>query len=144
MKKDTKGKDTPENVELAFEIFRAHGGNKGRTIASLAGRGLRISRPTLDRWAKQNSFQERLVAGDSRFSFEERMMLKLVAQIENYEKYFAAKTEMDNQAVHAYTNLLKTVIELSRKLKLRDKKSTNEELKAEAEKILEAEYGIKR
>ncbi|MDA8087813.1 MAG: hypothetical protein M0Z75_14070 [Nitrospiraceae bacterium] len=141
---DTKGKNTPENIELAFEVFRANGGNKVRTIADLGSRGLRISRLTLDRWAKQNSFYDRLVTGDSRFSFEERMMLKLVAQIEKYEKYFDAKTELDNQAVHAYTNLLKTVIELSRKLKLKEKKSTPEQLKAEAEKILEAEYGIKR
>ncbi len=140
----TKSKDTPENIELAFEVFRASGGNKGRTIAELARRGLRISRPTLDRWAKQHSFGDRLMTGDSSFSFEERMMLKLVAQIENYEKYFGTQKDLDHQAVHAYSNLLKTVIELFRKLNLKEKKSTPGELKAEAEKILEAEYGIKR
>ncbi len=141
---NTKSKDTPENMELAFEVFRANGGNKVRTIAELERLGLRISRPTLDRWARQNSFDDRLMAADSSFSFEERMMLKLVAQIENYEKYFRTKTDLDHQAVHAYSNLLKTVVELSRKLKLKGKKGTPEELKAEAEKILESEYGIKR
>ena len=141
---DTKGKNTPENIELAFEMFRACGGNKGRTIAALEDRGLRISRPTLDRWAERNSFYDRLMTGDSDFSFEERMMLKIVAQIEKYERYFETRTKIDNPAVHAYTNLLKTVIELSRKLNLKKKKTTPEQLKAEAEKILEAEYGIKR
>lgn len=133
-----------DNIQMAFEVFCAQGGNKVRTHDELGRRGLRITRRTLDRWARQNSFYERRMAEDSRFSFEERMMLKLVGQIDKYEKYLDTKNEMDNQAVHAYTNLLKTVIELSRKLKLKDKKSTPEELKHEAEKILEAEYGIKR
>ncbi|MDA8326200.1 MAG: hypothetical protein M0033_08265 [Nitrospiraceae bacterium] len=76
-------------------------------------------------------------------SFEEMMVQKLVAQIEKYERYFESIDGIDNQAVHAYTNLLKTVIGLARK-ETKEKKFTARQLKEEAESILEAEYGIKR
>ncbi|MDA8087914.1 MAG: hypothetical protein M0Z75_14595 [Nitrospiraceae bacterium] len=75
--------------------------------------------------------------------FEKMMVRKLVAQIEKYERYFESIDGIDNQAVHAYTNLLKTVIGLARK-ETKEKKFTARQLKEEAERILEAEYGIKR
>ena len=76
-------------------------------------------------------------------SFEEMMVQKLLAQIKKYERYFDSIDKIDNQAVHAYTNLLKTIIGLSRKQET-GRKISAEAIREEAEKILEAEYGIRR
>jgi hypothetical protein len=75
------------------------------------------------------------------------MLLSLIAQKEKYEKYFDGlpANNMDNQAQFAYSNIIKTVIELSRKLKPKEKQSKDlAEMKRLAEEILESEYGIKR
>lgn len=72
------------------------------------------------------------------------MVKKLVTQIEKYERYFENIDGIDNPAVNAYSNLLKTVIGLARKQQIKENKSTAREIKEEAERILEAEYGIKR
>lgn len=83
--------------------------------------------------------------GKNRPVSEEEIVQKLVTQIDKYECYLAGLDDgkADNQAVFAYTNLLKTIIGFSRKQETGGKISAAA-IKEEAEKILEAEYGIKR
>jgi len=141
-----------KNKDLAFDVYRQMGGNTEGTLRELKKRGLSLTKKTFNDWRKKFRFDERLKeadlerqrAEDSQLSFEEKMMLKLLAQIEKYERYFDSKSGIDNQAVYAYTNLLKTVIELSRKMKPKKQKKDLAEMQREAREILEAEYGIKR
>ena len=145
----TKGKAVRENIDLAFDVYCTHGGNESRTLIELERRGFRLQRATLRDWIKKYRFKERRAeveaerqtAGDSQLSFEQKMLRKLIKQIEKYERYFET-TDIDNQAMYAYTNLLKTVVELSRKVKA--KETDPEEFKKKAEEILESEFGIKR
>lgn len=81
-------------------------------------------------------------------SLEEQMIRSLIRRKREYERYFKASgidpenPGMDNQATNAYTGLIKTIAELSRKA-VRESKDP-EEVKRLAEEILETEYGIKR
>ena len=148
---DTKGKAVRDNLDLAYDIYCDKGGNVSQTIIELERRGLRLSRPTMDKWIADYRFKERFQdanaerqrAADNQLTFEQRMMSKLVSQIEKYEKYLEETTGVDNQATYAYTNLLKVVVELSRKIKVKENRDP-EELRAAAAEILESEYGIKR
>ncbi|MDA8170304.1 MAG: hypothetical protein M0Z48_00545 [Nitrospiraceae bacterium] len=148
---DPKGKAIRANIEMAFGVYCLLGGNVSKTLVELAKRGLKLSRPTMDKWIKDYRFAERMQsadaerqrANDSQLSFEQAMMSKLVAQIEKYEMYLESAPGIDNQATYAYTNLLKTVVELSRKVKVKEDKNP-EALKQAADEILESEYGIKR
>lgn len=76
---------------------------------------------------------------------EQEMLSALVSQKEKYEKYLGEKQgeDIDHKAEHAYTHIIKTIIELSRKLE-QPKEDDPEEMKRIAEEILESEYGIKR
>jgi hypothetical protein len=152
---NTKGIGTPENKEAVFLIYREFGGKQVPKIIEAANKrlGLRLSAPTLYAWEKEGGWAERMKAADKELakardfqgSFEERMMIKLALQIEKYERYFECLEagRMDNQAMYAYTNLLKTVVELSRKVKVKTKKDP-EELRRAADEILKSEYGIER
>ncbi len=92
-------------------------------------------------------------------SLEEKMIRSLLERKKEYEDYFKASVqpddgdseeekkkkkepEIDNQATNAYTGLIKTIVELSRKSPKEAKNPV--ELKRLAEEILENEYGIKR
>jgi|Deesub1362A_J573_1020465.scaffolds.fasta_scaffold00740_25 hypothetical protein len=78
----------------------------------------------------------------SKLSIEERMIKDLLKRKREYEKYFKSIDTIDNQAQSAYTSIIKTIVELSRKT-VRETKSS-EEMKKLAEEILESEYGIRR
>ncbi len=90
--------------------------------------------------------RQRKKAAEDRMGFEQRMVQKLVAQIEKYERYFESREDMgrpmDHPAANAYANLLKTVIALTRKQE--NGISTDGQMREEMERVLEAEYGIKR
>jgi hypothetical protein len=120
-----KGKSVfAESRELAFTCFRKCGGNVEATLRELEKEGLKLSKPTLYEWIEKFNFKERLKNCDAekeriddiRASFEKKMFGKLIKQLEKYETYFDANPDLDNQATYAYTNLLKVVVELSRKI----------------------------
>lgn len=148
-----KGKSyIAENRERAFQVYCDEGGNVEATLRRLEKEhGLKLSKPTFYDWMKKYNFDDRRIkvdlekqkVKDSQISFEEKIMLKLIAQIEKYEAYFENNATIDNQAVYAYTNLLKTIIELSRKRPQKEAKDPAE-MRRLAEEILESEYGIKR
>lgn len=152
----TKGKSVfIESRELAFQTYRECGGNKELTLRELEKKGLKLSKPTLYEWIEKFNFDGRLVKADAenqrtadlQESFEKKMMLKLVGQLEKYEKYFEENTDIDNQATYAYTNLLKVIVEISRRLPAKEglpegqvkKTGLTEETLA---KIKEELYGI--
>lgn len=63
-----------------------------------------------------------------------------------YEEYFKTVIEPDHQALTAYINILKTMVDIARKLAANsneDRKSP-EEIKRASEEILESEYGVRR
>jgi ribosome biogenesis protein Nip4 len=83
-------------------------------------------------------------------SFEEKMIRDLLKRKRAYEKYFRTlvkvedgeeKIEVDNQAQSAYTAIIKTLFELSKKAV--DKTHDPEEMRRLADEILESDYGIK-
>lgn len=141
-----------ENRELAFKVYCEEGGNIEATLRRLEKEGLKLSKPTFYAWTRKFNFEERLknidavrqLVKDSQISFEERMMNDLMKQKDKYEAYFETISGIDNQAQYAYTNIVKTIIELSRKLKPGKETKDPDEMKKLAEEILESEYGIKR
>lgn len=131
---------------MAFNVYCEKNGNMSQTLIELERRGLPVCRKTLTRWAAENRFKDGLKPESGRqqkdIPFDQQMISKLVAQIDKYERYFESIESIDNRAVYAYTNLLKTIVELGRKAKPRGKDP--EGLRKKADEILEAEYGIKR
>lgn len=115
-----KGKAVRENTELAFDVYCEQGGNVPRTLIELERRGLHLARSTFYDWMKEYRFEERRIEveekrqrlGDGNLSHEEQLMLKLEAQVEQYEKYFQTLQKPDNNATFAYTGLLKTISEI--------------------------------
>lgn len=77
-------------------------------------------------------------------SIEEKMLKALIKQKGKYERYLKTQTleGIDHKAEHAYTHIIKTIIELSRKSTITEEKSP-EEMRQAAAEILESEYGIK-
>jgi hypothetical protein len=87
--------------------------------------GYLITKPTLIDWRDKFTWRERAARAeaeeqrgkDASLSAEQKLLVSLIKQAENYEAYFETvpKAAMpDNQAVYAYTNLSKTIIQLSR------------------------------
>jgi hypothetical protein len=79
-----------------------------------------------------------------KLSFEEKMIRDLLKRKRAYEQYFKLKPDntVDNQAQSAYTTIIKTLFELSRKT-LPGAKDP-EEIRRLSEEILESEFGIRR
>ena len=63
---------------------------------------------------------ERQKARDSQISFEAKMLNDLVRQKEKYEAYFEQNPVLDNQATYAYTGIIKTIIDVKKKLAVSD------------------------
>lgn len=120
-----KGVGTPENRELAFRVYSLFGGrNIHRMLCRLEHmHGLAISARTLYKWKEQENWEARMGPRDGLsapgvLTFEERLLLRVMSLIEKYELYFETNDAVkDIQAAYAYTNLLRTAIELSRKMK---------------------------
>ncbi len=123
-----KGKSADlELRELAFQLYYESGGNKELTLRKLEERGYTISKPTLYDWIEKFGFDERLTAllkknQDARdakaMSMEDLLLIELIKQKEKYEEYFKTleKGKVDTQAMYAYTNILKTLLDLKTQL----------------------------
>ncbi len=75
---------------------------------------------------------------------ELELIKDLLNQKKRYEKYFESKPEkIENQAMSAYTGMVKTAVELLRKMKAESKgRLTPDELKEITRDILETDYGV--
>lgn len=82
----------------------------------------------------------------TRASIEEQAIKALLRRKGEYERYFDTLREndekMDNQAQNAYTSIIKTLVELSRK-RTEESKVKGETGKT-LEEVLRDEYGIER
>jgi hypothetical protein len=116
-----------ENRELAYRTWRECGQNIELTIRTLKERdGLPVTKPTLYDWIGKFNWKDRAAraeaeeqkAGDIQISFEEKMLIDLVKQKEKYESYFETLSEgtTDNQAMYAYTALVRLIADIRRKI----------------------------
>lgn len=122
----SRGKATRENVELAFDIYCAKGGNVAQTMVELERRGLRLSRPTLDSWVGKYDFERRRIQveeerqrlADTQKTFEAQVLDSLIKRKEQYETYFETsdKPAPDSYAMTAYVALLKTIVDIKAKV----------------------------
>jgi hypothetical protein len=119
----TKGTGTRENRELAFEVFRLFG---GRGVERMLGRlkwahDIDISERTLYEWKTEGRWEERLDAeargAEQVLTVREKMLASVLALIEKHERQFSKEGAIaDAQATYAYTNLLRTAMELASKM----------------------------
>jgi len=79
---------------------------------------------------------------DAESIISEKHMLNFMKLIGKYERHLADRPGIDPQAVYAYTNMLRTALDLSKRLPHR--KPSPEEMTRRAKEILEMEYGVKR
>lgn len=114
-----------EAQEKAFELYRRLGGNMSAVHKQLNKDGHRISLPTLYDWKKEFKWDDRMARADAKagledLPLEQKILHALIAQKEKYERYLDSITGVDNQAQFAYTNILKTIIDVKRKLNVSD------------------------
>lgn len=113
-----------EAKELAYQTYVECGQNLSETERKLNGdRGLPVSRQTLTEWKQKYDWEgraaraEACVARISEGSSEASFLTPLIEQKERYETYFRTLPlgKIDNQALYAYSTLLKTIVDLSPK-----------------------------
>ncbi|WP_420267106.1 hypothetical protein [Candidatus Magnetominusculus dajiuhuensis] len=120
-----KGKSLiKENLELAFHIWREEGTNVKKTLSRLnQEHGFRLSQPTFYDWIKRYGWRERLARLDAQelkgqeVSHSPDPLVSIAKQVEKYDRYFEGLGEagIDNEAMSAYTNLVKTRAQLIEK-----------------------------
>jgi hypothetical protein len=147
-----KGEGTLQNKETAFGIYREHGGRNIPLIIRHLGEehGIRVSEHTLYEWMKDGDWKERLKRAEEErdkfceselLDFDEKMLKKILRQIERYERHLDTNAPVDNQAAYAYTNMIRTAMELSGKIR-HEKEVRTEAHERTLEEVLEHEYGI--
>jgi hypothetical protein len=147
-----KGEGTPENKEAAFGVYMEHGGRNIPLMIRHLGEehGIKVSEHTLYDWMKEGDWKARLKrAEDERkeflegelLDFDQKMLKKILRQIERYERHLDTDSRVDNQAAYAYTNMIRTAMELAGKIKPERKRSP-EEIRRAAEEVLRNDYGI--
>lgn len=72
----------------------------------------------------------------------EKLIADLLKVKRQYEKYFRTIEKPDNQAITAYTNVIKTAADLIKKFRETGEDFDPEKMKRIAEEILESDYGI--
>ena len=126
-----KGIGTPENRELAFRVYAFFGGrNIPRVLRRLfSEHDIDISARTLHDWKNEGNWDERIrtavrgeLPGTDMLTFDEKMLKRIIGIVGRYESQIKTGASLDNQAAYAYTNLVKTAIELARNMKRWEKK----------------------
>ncbi len=116
-----------ENRELAYRIWRECGQNVELTLRKLRQhpQGFPLSKPTLYDWIETYNWKDRAAkaeaeeqrATDAVVSAEGRAIAALESVQKNYEDYFKTlgTATVDNQAMFAYTGVVKSIIDLKMK-----------------------------
>jgi hypothetical protein len=116
-----------ENRELAYRTWRACGQNIEMTAKKLRDMpdGFPVTRPTLMEWRDKYDWIARAAraeaeeqkATDAVVSAEGKALAALEKVQQNYEDYFEAlgKAKVDNQAMYAYTGVVKAIMEIKAK-----------------------------
>lgn len=145
------------NVELAFDVFCAEGGNMQATLRALKkDHGLNLTRDTLRDWKDKYRFEERKTQTDAQRQADAEALRTAKAQIlkglleskKRYEKYFgdreAESKKPDHMAQFAYNGIISQVRMLIGRI---DPEGvipvTDDPTSEEAMKILEEHYGVK-
>jgi hypothetical protein len=117
----TKGIGTPEIREVAFRVYDLFGGRKIEKVLGRLKRehGIEISKKTLYEWKKEGRWEERMARSDEQglLTFNEQMLKRVLRLIRKYDVHFAGGGSVkDSQAAYAYINLIRTAMELKRRL----------------------------
>jgi hypothetical protein len=116
-----------ENKELAYRLWRASNQNVEQTLRELRKHpeGFPLSKPTLYTWMDEGAWKERATradaeeqkANDATASAEGRALLSLESVQQHYEEYFKTlgKARVDNQAMFAYTGVIKSIFDIKMK-----------------------------
>jgi hypothetical protein len=117
-----------ETTDHALDLYCLHRRNMLAVFKALKDEGYMIARSTLSQWQTKYHWKERAAereaearkAADNRLSVEDKMIGSLLARKAQYDKYFeTAKIATDpnrySQSIIAYTNLCKSIIEVSRR-----------------------------
>ncbi len=116
-----------QNRELSYRVWRECGQNIELTLRTLKEKhGLPVTKPTIYGWIEKYNWKDRAAraeneerkATDAVVSDEARMVLDLEKQKTKYERYFDSLGEAatDTQAMYAYTNLVKTIIDVKTRI----------------------------
>ncbi|MEN6375338.1 MAG: hypothetical protein ABFD75_11250 [Smithella sp.] len=115
-----------ETRELAFRVWREQGQNIEQTIKVMKrDHGIPITKPTIYSWIEKFNWKERATraeveeqrVADAVVSDEGKILSDLGKQKEKYERFFETLGDagIDNQAIYAYTNLVKTIADIKSK-----------------------------
>lgn len=151
MSANKRGIAVRRNIERAFDVYCAAGGNASRTLRALEKEGFRLSRPTLDDWIKEFDFAGRMARADAeRQTLEQferdpraRLLISCLRRIEAYERYFETVTKPYPQADFALTGIMNQVREILKSYPTASTAAT-EDPRLKAQEILRTEYGIDR
>ncbi len=116
-----------ENRELAYRVWRECGQNVEATLRELRKRpdGFPVSKPTLYDWIDTYGWKDRAAradveehkAADATMNAEGRALASLESVETRYEEYFKTlgTATVDNQAMFAYTGVVKSIVEIKQK-----------------------------
>lgn len=111
--------------ERAYTVWRECGQNLTETARILKqDHDYEISRRSLQEWKKKYGWEERAARAEAEeistqeSTSDESLLTVLLAQKTKYEKYFNTLDlgVVDNQAIYAYNNILKTLLDIRDKL----------------------------
>lgn len=109
--------------QIAYDAWRLCGQNIVETARTLKREhGFTVTRQTLASWRKEYDWEGRAARaeaeenrlGDSADISDTALLNALLKQKKNYEDYFSTlpRGRIDNQAVYAYSNLLKKIVDI--------------------------------
>ncbi len=116
-----------ENREVSYRIWCECGQNVELTIRTLKERiGLSLTKPTIYDWIEKFNWKDRAARKDEEaqrvqnaaaVTDEGRMIADLEKQKKKYDRFFETLGDagIDNQAMYAYNNLVKTIIDIKAK-----------------------------
>ena len=115
-----------ETRESAYRIWREEGQNIERTIRAMKrDHGIPVTKPTIYAWIEKFNWVDRATRAETEeqrvkdviVSDEGKILSDLERQKEKYERFFESlgETCIDNQAMYAYTNLVKTIADIKGK-----------------------------
>lgn len=109
-----------EARDIAYRTWCECGQNLSETERRLNQNGLPVTRQTLAEWREKYDWPGRAARTEAsckerkEATSDEAILSSLLMQKERYEEYFTSlqKGQVDNQALYAYSALLKTLVEL--------------------------------
>lgn len=145
-------KSPQSNRENAFQTWYAHGRNDSETVRELQKQGFSVTRQTISAWKDKYSWSSRAdnidikkhEVADVSVTFEESLLQDLKTQKDRYDAYFNALPpgQVDNQAMYVYNQLCEKLLNLSNKIKPKQRKERLGMSEQTAQEIKEQILGI--